>query len=136
MKHILNIDDFINEARSYRSYEDSLKAAFMKTGIQNHTYNNEFRVSGSGWPVGHPDGSVGVTFWMMDYVEPKELIKTAKKWAKQNGLRALTFYPDGVEENDPSRQNWGNAAAQNAKYVYGFTFKGEGGGNSVYTPLK
>ena len=75
----------------------------------------------------------------MEDVPTDKLIKTAKDWAKKNGLIAATFYPNGVKDNsDAGRtQNWSNKAAQSAKLVYGFTFYSKYYQlTSVYTPLK
>ena len=98
---------------------------FKKTNIEDHLYNKEMNISASGWNLSHPDGSIGVTFWLMDNnVDKNKLDNVAKSFAKKYGLVAATLYKDGIVENkDPGKtQIWSNKAAQNAKYIYGFTF--------------
>jgi hypothetical protein len=138
MKHILNFDSFLNEAQSYQELESDLLKAFEKTGIAKRCYNGEIVVSGSNWSRPHPNGSIGVTFWLMDEVPTDKLDKTAKDWAKKHNLIAATFYKNGIKDNSDAvkTQRWSDRAAQSAKYVYGFTFYDDSyASKSVYTPL-
>lgn len=135
---IKNFNDFINEANTYADLAPSLESAFKKTGIQDSCYDNKIKVNGSMWNIGHPNGSIGVTFWLMEPVPTivyKDALKTAKSWAKQNNLIAATFYPDGVALNDKGKQDWGNKSAMNAKYVWGFTFYTKEYQIKIYTEL-
>jgi hypothetical protein len=139
MKHIKEYSEFINEQKTYKDLESDLRKTFEKTGIAKRCYNGEIVVGGSFWPIGHPNGSVNVTFWLMDKVPVDKLNKTAKEWAKKNNLIAATFYPDGIKDNSDAvkTQDWRNAAAQNAKYVYGFAFYTDSYSmKNVYKPLK
>jgi hypothetical protein len=126
-------------AQSYKDLERDLLKTFEKTGIAKKCYNGEIVVSGSGWSRPHPNGSISVTFWLMDKVPTDKLDKVAKEWAKKHDLIAATFYKNGIKDNaDPVKnQDWRNEAAQSAKYIYGFTFYDDIYElKSVYTPLK
>lgn len=143
MKNLHTFEEFLNEslneAGTYRDLEHDLLKTFEKTGIAKRCYNGEIRVSGSAWDINHPNGAITVTFWLMEDVPTDKLIKTAKDWAKKNGLIAATFYPDGPKDNSDARQtqDWGNKAAQSAKLVYGFAFYSKYYElTSVYKPLK
>jgi len=138
MKHL---NEFLNEEETYRNYVGELKTAFRKTGIEEHLYDNQLVVSASGWPIGHPNGSIGITFWLMDDdIDIKKLQKVAKSFAKKHGFIASTFYPNGIESNaDSSKtQDWRNKAAMGSNFVYGFTFYNEGNDTAkkIYTILK
>ena len=139
MKNIPTFEDFINESVTYKDFESDLRKTFEKTGIAKRCYNGELVVGGSFWPVGHPNGSVNITFWLMDKVPVEKLNKTAKDWADKNGLIAATFYPDGLKDNSDAvkTQNWNDKAAMNAKFVYGFAFyTKEYSMKNIYKPLK
>jgi len=139
MKHIKTFESFLNEAATYQSLENDLRKTFEKTGVQKSCYDGDFAISASAWEIGHPNGSIGITFWLMEEVPTNKLDAVAKDWAKKNKLEAATFYPNGITPNvDPTKnQNWNNKAAQNANYVYGFTFYDKNyASKSVYTPLK
>lgn len=139
MKHIKEFNEFINEQQTYKDLESDLKKTFEKTGIAKRCYNGEINVGGSFWPIGHPNGSVNVTFWLMDKVPVDKLNKTAKEWAKKHDLIAATFYPNGIKDNSDAikTQDWTNVAAQNAKYVYGFAFYTDSYSmKNIYKPLK
>lgn len=135
-------ESFISEGlqETYKDLERDLVKTFEKTGIAKRCYNGEIVVSGSSWTRPHPNGSIGVTFWLMESVPTAKLDKAAKEWAKKHGLTAATFYPDGLSTNsNPAQtQNWSNKAAMNANYIYGFTFYDEDSYalKSVYKPLK
>jgi hypothetical protein len=138
MKHIKEFNEFINEQKTYKDLESDLRKTFEKTGIAKRCYNGEINVGGSFWHIGHPNGSVNVTFWLMDKVPVDKLNKTAKEWAKKHDLIAATFYPNGIKDNiEPKKnQDWTNAAAQNAKYVYGFAFYTDSYSmKNIYKPL-
>lgn len=139
MKHIKEFNEFINEQKTYKDLESDLKKTFEKTGIAKRCYNGDIKVGGSIFNVGHPNGSVNVTFWLMDKVPVDKLNKTAKEWAKKHNLIAATFYPDGIKDNSDAikTQDWTNVAAQNAKYVYGFAFYTDSYSmKNIYKPLK
>ena len=136
-----SLKEYLNEEETYKNYAGELKVMFRKTGIVKHLYNNELTVSASGWPIGHPNGSIGITFWLMDDdIDVKKLQKVAKSYAKKHGFIASTFYPDGIQSNaDSSKtQDWSNNAAQGSNFIYGFTFYNEGNDTAkkIYTVLK
>jgi len=143
MKNLQTFEEFLNEnlneSQSYKDLEADLLKTFEKTGIAKRCYNGEIKVSGSGWNRPHPNGSIGITFWLMDKVPTDKLDKTAKEWAKKHDLTAATFYKGGIKDNSNARQtqDWSDKAAQSAKWAYGFTFYDESySSKSVYTPLK
>jgi hypothetical protein len=108
----------------YVDLEEDLRKTFERTGVSKKCYNGNLAIGGSWWGIRHPNGSIAITFWLMEKVPTDRLIKTAKAWAKKHGLIAATFYPNGIKDNlDPRRtQDWNNKAAQNSKFIYGFTF--------------
>ena len=139
MKYTQTFESFLNEAATYRDLEEDLRRTFEKTGIAKRCFNGELAISASGWTINHPNGSIAITFWLMDDVPTDKLIKTAKEWAKKHDLIAATFYPDGVKDNSDAvkTQDWSNKAAQGAKFVYGFTFYSKYYElTKVYVPLK
>lgn len=110
---------------TYNDLKNDLRKAFEKTGIERKCYDNKMSLSASWWELGHPDGSLEVTFWLMsDDVNVDKLINIAKTWAKKHGLIAVTYYPKGIQPNiDPVKyQDWNNTPAMFAKFIYGFTF--------------
>ena len=134
------LNNFLNEGETYRDYISAMNKVFKKTGIDKHCYDNRMQTSGSGFEIPNPNGSFGITFWLLDDdVDIKELQKVAKDFAKKHGFIAATFYPEGIVSNADSTktQDWSNKAAQNSDFVYGFTFysKNNSFGN-IYTVLK
>ena len=130
-------NQLIKEETTYRDLSKSLEKAFNSTGVTKHIFDNKVTISASGWSIGHPNGSIGVTFWLMDdKVSTNKLKSTAKKWAKDNDLIASTFYPKGIKPNDKASQDWNNKSSGKANFVYGFTFyKPNFQTKSIYTPL-
>jgi len=130
-------NQLLKEETTYRDLSKSLEKAFNSTGVTKHTYDNKLTISASGWRVGHPNGDIGITFWLMDdEVSTNKLKSVAKKWAKANDLIAATYHPKGITPNDKARQDWNNKAGRTANFVYGFTFyKPNYTTKSIYTPL-
>ena len=110
---------------TYKGLESDLRKAFEKTGIEQKCYDNKSSVGGSGWELGHPNGSISVTFWLMsDDADVDELIYIAKDWSKKHNLITATYYPNGIISNiNPVKhQDWNNRSAMSTKFIYGFTF--------------
>lgn len=121
MRNIPTYDQFINEEKTYLDIEDELRSELEKTGVQNNCYDNHINISSSRWRIGHDDGSINVTFWIVNLDDIEGKMKKAKdvmkKFAKKHGLVASAF-KDGIKPNRPEIQNWSNKAGRAATYVY------------------
>ena len=125
---------------TYRDLEESLYRTFeTNSDVESDCFNEEMSISASGWEINHPNGSIGITFWLMsDKIDIENLNQIAIDWAKKNDLIASTFYPNGIVSNKDriKTQDWNNKSAQNADYIYGFTFYSEAFSiKKIYTKL-
>ena len=137
-ENFINEKKSIDESKSYSDLESDLLSTLEKTGIQKKCYDNEINISASRWQIPNPNGSISVTFWLMDdNININLLNKTAKEWADKNDL-IVSSHKKGVEKNaDPVKnQNWSNKAAMNSKFVYSLIFYSENySSKTKYPPL-